>query len=276
MYLNVSSLKDFYGLQELSLCFPLVDLMRNFDLAALIDGIKFGAYNAMNIDTTGRSLGLDWTIRDLRWNGLTLDHIPKEHFHYWNPCRLHPTFSMSDLLAQYGMVEISKAFSPRELAKHSTLQDLMVHFPCCVLLEHFDFRPDNRMMLLGCLKRDLVDKQQMKSMREHILRDGVLIHELTQFVRHAKEFDRIGLHLRDLQKMGLSCRSAINLGYQIDSLRGGGYTCEDIRDCGLDHVFAAHAGFSMFEIEDAMNLTNVDRGEVEEILICGRVDHDFV
>ena len=80
----------------------------------------------------------------------------------------------------------------------------------------------------------------------------------------------------NLQKMGLSCRSAINLGYQIDSLRGGGYTCEDIRDCGLDHVFAAHAGFSLFEIEDAMNLTNVDRGVVEEILTWGRIDNDFV
>lgn len=274
-YLNASRLKDFYSFQELCFCFPLADLMRNYDLAVVINGIKFGVYNAMNIDAVGSNLGVDCTIRNLRWNGLTLDHIPKENLDYWKLPILHPHFSMNDLVAQYGMVEITKGFSLRELAKHFPLQDLMGHFSCLELIGTFDFKPNNRLILLGCLMRDLalVDEQPMTSIGQHILRDKVPVLELIRFVRHRKEFKRIGLNLRDLRKMGLSCVNALNLGYKIDSLRGGGYTCEDIRHCGLDHVFAAHAGFSLLEIQDAMtDLMKVDLKEVQEILTWGCID----
>jgi hypothetical protein len=271
VYLSVSQLKHFYTFHELSLCFPLEDLIRNFDLAVIIDGIKFGAYSATNIDAVGRSLGVDWTIRYLKWNGLTLGHIPKDSLEHWNLSRLHPTFSMNDLLVQYGMVEITKAFSPGQLEGFFSLRDLMAHFSCCELVKHFRFKPNTRTILLECVKRDLalVHAHPMTSIGEHVIRDDVPLVELIQFVRHRKEFDRIGLELNDLRKMGLSCKGAVHLGYRIDSLRDAGYTCEDIRQGGLDHIFAAHAGFSFFEIQDAMELTAVDRSEIEDIMIWG-------
>ena len=267
--MNAFRLKDFYPFEEISLCFPLEDLMHIYELAVVIDGIKHGTYNAMNIDTIGRHLGMDCTIGNLKWNGLTLEHIPKETLSYWNLSRLHPTFSMDDLLVKYGMVEMAKAFQPRELAKYFSLEELMGHFSCCELLGHFTFEPKNRAMLLECLKRDLALGKASVYIGKHILHDKVTIHELISFMRHKKDFKNICLHLSDLRNMGLKCNDAVNLGYKIGSLRAGGYTCKDIRSCGFDHMFAAHAGFSLFEIEDAMSLTKVDRAEIHEFSIWG-------